>query len=445
MNESYNTLKQKATDLRKQGNLSAALEEYQTLYQNHRDVCNEWDLWGYAFCLRKLARSQEALGICRETYRKYADFEHIKSLYAWCIYDTEIKKASEDIQANERVFFKAASGILQLTCQDQYSPYVRTIFKVLSYLDAKPTFPAEEILDWSSKLEPTALSTDCFSFETDEGKYREKMSDQEKWYTLRSKALEKIGQYEKCISLCTEALKCIPKFHSDNDVWLKRRIALSKWHLGQQESALSELQNLLISKKEWFIEFEIAQIYFELEKLSDALFHAASAALNSGEPEYKCELYVFIGEISAKQGNLEIASKHFLLSIKLRENRDWKIPPKLNDWVRKLNIDTQTDISLMGLQKELRKYWESVKFSNQPLLNGIVKKILPHGKAGFIASENGKQYYFSIKAFKGSSYRLKEDLKVVFHTEKSFDPKKQQETEVAVNIQEKSEMSSIEI
>jgi hypothetical protein len=69
-------------------------------------------------------------------------------------------------------------------------------------------------------------------------------------------------------------------------------------------------------------------------------------------------------------------------------------------------------------------------------LHGRVKKILPHGRAGFIAGEKGTEYYFTVKSFKGAQHRLKEGLEVDFYIEKSFDPKKQKESEVAVNIRE---------
>ena len=108
-------IKREALEFRKQKNYSKALKLYSDLWNSHRESCNEWDGWGLATCLRKLGNAGEALEICRCVYQGKPDFEAGNNLYAWCIYDTEIKKEKEQIQEDENKFFKAANAILNLT------------------------------------------------------------------------------------------------------------------------------------------------------------------------------------------------------------------------------------------------------------------------------------------------------------------------------------------
>ena len=181
-----------------------------------------------------------------------------------------------------------------LTSQDQYSPYVKTIFRVIDYIiKSRASYPANDIINWVDKLDMNGLSQEPFTFIGDDQKHREIQSDQEKWFAIKTKALEKNGVYEECIELCEKALLNISKFHYSNDIWFKRRIALSKAHLGDKRKAADELEVLLQNKKEWFIQHELARIHYDLGNIEKALKFAIEAALNFGKNEYKWELARF--------------------------------------------------------------------------------------------------------------------------------------------------------
>ena len=125
-------LKEQANSLRKNKKYVEALTFYRQLWENHNHECNEWDRWGYAFCLRKVKKSKEALVICRSVYKTNPEFPQNNNLYAWCIYDTEIKL---DEIKNESKFLKAANAILKLTNQEKLSPYAKTVIKVLTHFN----------------------------------------------------------------------------------------------------------------------------------------------------------------------------------------------------------------------------------------------------------------------------------------------------------------------
>ena len=427
-------MKRQAGELRKTKKFSEALPLYKDIWENHPAERNEWDGWGYAFCLRKLQRTNEALEIAREVYRINSEFEQGKNLYAWCVYDIEIKKDITDIRHNEEIFFKAASGILQLVVQDDYTPYVRTVFKVLDYLDSKPHPQHQTTLKWLDCLDPETLSTSSFSFTDQQGKRQELSSDKEKWYALRSKTLYKLEKYADCINTCKTALHEISRFHYSNDIWFRWRIALSEENLGNNKAAIEDLKEILQYKNEWFVHFEIAKILLVRNDVQQAFYHAVEAALLAGDMAYKWDLFAVMGKILEKENHPELAAKHVALAIKVRESQDWKIPEELSVLASRLKVNTVENININNLTKELKIFWSGQKYSKLPKTTGEIKTILPHGKAGFIQAENGKDYYFKIRSFREPKIQLSRGLAVEFQIEDSFDPKKQKKTEIAVNI-----------
>ena len=127
-------LKQQASELRKKGAFQEAVNQFKILWKEHRDQCNEWDGWGYAYSLRKVGEASLACKVSEEVHEQYPEFDRIRGLLAWCIYDSEIKKDVEYIKQNESIYFEAVNKIINLVDQDIYSPLSHTIFRVIDYL-----------------------------------------------------------------------------------------------------------------------------------------------------------------------------------------------------------------------------------------------------------------------------------------------------------------------
>ena len=302
-------IRQKAQAFRKQKRYSDAVGLYQALWNEHRDKCNEWDGWGYATCLRKLGKPETALDICRAVYQFKPEFKAGKNLYAWCIYDTEIRNDDETIKNNEKNFFRAVNAILNLTVQDEYSPYSKTILRVVDYLSkTKVSFPADDIISWLDKLDANGLSKEPFIIGDIDDIQKEIPSEKEKWYSIKAKVLEKLGRYKDCIDLCEIALTDIDGFHYSGDIWLKRRIALCKDKLGRKDEAAEGLELILQQRKEWFIQHELARIYYELGKNDKALTVAIDSALNFGKDENKWELFLLLAQILIADSRLDARS-----------------------------------------------------------------------------------------------------------------------------------------
>lgn len=247
----------------------------------------------------------------------------------------------------------------------------------------------------------------------------------------------KVKRYDECVTLSEEALSDLTKFHSNNDIWFQRRIALSKGYLGDKDQAIKELIQILLRKKDWFIQNEIASFFFDLNKNDDAFKYAVDAALNYGEVKFKCELFFLMGKVLQAQQRNEEAKKHILLSYKLRSENTWKIPQELQDKIRELQVDVNNNISAERLYQELKREWQSIKKTDSPempKLHGKIKTIVTGSTAGFIMGENNKDYYFKFRDCHLKESDIKTGLLVEFGVEKSYDKKKDRESERAVGI-----------
>jgi tetratricopeptide (TPR) repeat protein len=405
----FEIIRQNASSLKSENNFADAIPLYRTLWEGFRDECNEWDGWRYAFCLKQVKDYKKALEICRQVYPMNRNFEPVKSLYAWCIYYTEI--APEKI-TDEETFFHAAEAIVKLTKQeDQYAAYTTTVMKVVTYLKDKAAYPADKMLEWTGKLKPELLDTHPFSFNDKEGLQREIASKREQYYMWRTRALLEKGLFDECIRCCQEALT-LTNLHYDNDVWFRWRIALSYEGLGEYQKSLNLQLELLQRKKEWFIQKEIAEQYYRLGEYEKSLAYALDSALNFGDIDKKINTFIVLANALEKCGKIEEAQLH-------------------NDLIEKIK---RKDADVENEIRNLKPIWDALKYSNKESYSGTIKSLLPNGKAGFVETEKGRSYYFSLRDFKANPKKAIVGTKVIFYPAEGFDAKKKKKTINAVNV-----------
>jgi tetratricopeptide (TPR) repeat protein len=428
----YEIIRQQANLLTGEKNYLEALPLYRSLWEGFRENCNEWDGWRYADCLKQLKDYQRALEVCREVYLVNKDFEPIKRLYAWCIYYTEMIK--EKIQDEDR-FFKAGMGIMKISRQnDQYSPYTLAVFKILNHLNEKPNYPADKIAEWTEKLNPEQLDATPFAFTDKDGNQREIASKKEQYYMWRTKALLEKGLFDECRETCQKALDEFEKLHYGNEIWFTWRIALCYEGLEKSDIALEKLIALLDKKKEWFIQKEIAGIYFARNDLKHALKYAVDSALNSDNSDKKLNLYKLLAGILKSRNQIEEASKHIELVYHTKRLNDHRIDEETQRLVETFQIDITKNVDMTELKKELKNIWEKLKYDSQEQLFGVIKSILPNGKAGFVETGSKQSYYFQFRNFKGNHNLIEPGQKVTFFLEDGFDIKKNRKTKNAINV-----------
>lgn len=282
---------------------------------------------------------------------------------------------------------------------------------VLKSEKKKPTPNRKLINDFCNNFNPENLSKDCSTIQIERKgqlKDMELASDMENWFAYKTKALLKMGEWQQCFDTSKKALESIEKFHYSNDVWIARRIALSKKNLGNTEETIEELQTILRKKKEWFIQKELSELYFEKEDFEKAFKYSIDAITNFGPLEFKVDLLYLLGRIHKNKNELGLAFKHFSLSKLIRQKEEWKVPQKLFD---ELNQFEQQEVVLSEINKlksELKKYWDSflkpkqekTRNNTSKINNGEIIKIMndnERGKDGFLKCDN-QEYYFSLSA-----------------------------------------------
>jgi len=395
---------------------------------------DKWDGWNYARSLRKLRRTQEALDVCRAVYKLDDSFQYIKNEYGWCIYQLHVGLTDDQIRLTEDEFFRAAEAIVTLCQQDTYSPYEKTIFRVLKYLkpQKKRTSIAKKMLVWIDKLDPEKLSTDAETFEH-ETETEEGASPREKWYMYRSSALFELGDYQACIQTCQLALESLEKLHYGNQHWFQMRIANSYGHLGDISRAIDELMTLARRKSEWFIYVDLAYWSYKSNALDDAFSYAVKAAQghrSHDKLENKWELFLLMGQILSTQGRIERAARHVKLAFQLRSERGWGISGELASMVRELAIDTHELPASSVLFRELQAEWAE----DGPRLNGKILTIKEDKNFGSILEDDGNKYHFKFRDFRGSRHSLREGASISYQIQDSFDQKKNQPSTIAVDV-----------
>jgi tetratricopeptide (TPR) repeat protein len=320
---------------------------------------------------------------------------------------------------------------------------VSKLFSIVLKSEKKKPAPNWKLVnDFCNQINPTLLSTDCSTIQVERKGRTQDMelaSDFENWYAYKTKALMKLGEWQECFDTSKEALEKIDNFHYSNDVWFSRRVALSKKNLGNAEDTIEELETILKKKREWFIQKELAELYFEKDDLDAAFKMTIDAINNFGPLEFKVDLLYLIGKILTKQGEPDLAFKHFSLSKLVRQDEEWKVPQKV---FVELNQFEQSEIplsELKNLKSELKKYWNSFSKSdnrqktpkhrnNSDNLHGEIIKLLhdnERGKDGFIKSDDN-EFYFSASPNWHLTTELTVGTKVIFKIIPAKDEKKEQ-------------------
>ncbi|MBL8147686.1 MAG: hypothetical protein JNL34_15010 [Anaerolineae bacterium] len=430
----FRTLKDQAETLRRDKQFEQALAAFDELLNLYPDQATERERWGKAFCLRALGRQREALDLCREVYRTHPEFVPNRNLYGWCVYDLEIKPLREGEPADIKTFYRAAEAITQLTLQENYSPYERTVFEVLRYLKYRQTYPADEVLAWCDKLDPDKLATEARKYTGRDGQERVEASPLEQWYGQRTKALEHLRRWEELIVVCNEALDRLTGFHYSDEIWFRRRIASAKAELGDTQAAIGDLKALVRLKPEWFIQADLARLLHENGEDEAALDYALDAALGPGELAYKWELFALMGDLLAAQGRPQEAGQHYRLASALRAERGWREDSDLAQQLRDLPLVPDQPAAAMA--RELEGTWRALKFTDQERGTGEIERTDPGKRSGFIRASDGRSIFFRFRNFASPRDRLLIGTKVSFFLQPSFDKTKNRESNEAVDVRE---------
>ncbi|WP_405295698.1 hypothetical protein [Methanobrevibacter sp.] len=380
-------------------NYSDAKDLYESLYLEHPEAFTIWD----------------------------------KRFYSWALYQLYVKNPEDETD-----LFEAVDLITELVNQENQSKkdgacaYTMSMMKLLDYLYKQKDY--ENILIWADKLNPDYLSTKTSSFTTSDGRDVKLASNKEKYYNWLSKSLQEVEDYDECLTVSKEALEKLSHFTNNSDVWFKWRIARSCRELAEYDEAIEYLKDIYKTKKDWFIKWEIAENYFFKGETDKSLEYAVSAALSQGDSDKKVKLYSLLEDL-LEEDNPEIALKHAYLIYSIRLHKEWGIEEDLKEKILDAGFDTE-NTEYWKIEKELKTFWKEFKFKNQDPNYGVINRIFPHGKSGFIKRDDGESYYFNRFEFKGDPNKYREGVKVSFYLEEGYDKSKDEVKLNAINIKD---------
>ena len=354
-----------------------------------------------------------------------------KRFYSWALYQLYVKNPEDETE-----LFEAVDTITQLVPQEDLSKkdgacaYTLSMMKLLDYLYKNNDY--ENILIWADKLNPNYLSQKTSSFTTSDGREVTLASNKEKYYNWVSKSLQEVEDYDECLAVSKEALEKLSKFTNNSDVWFKWRIARSCRELGEYDEAIEYLNDIYKVKKDWYIQWEIAENYFFKGEEDKSLEYAVSAALSRGDSDKKIKLYSLLEDL-LEDDEPEIALKHSYLIYSIRLHNEWSIDDDLKEKIENAGLNTE-NTEYWKSEEELKGYWKELKFKTQQPNYGTIKRIMPHGKTGFIKRDDGEDFFFNRFEFKGDPNKYREGVKVSFYLEEGYDKKKDEIKLNAVNI-----------
>lgn len=414
-----------ARDACKRGDFDSVLSLYHGSNPDQTWTC--WDYYYYALALRKTRHYARAREISRAGMVAFPDFVNLRSIYCWCLYYLYIQKFNGQEQAAGD-FRRAAASILKYSRQEKYSPYEKTIWRLLAYLKTRPGQTAE-MAKYLRLLDPDQLSAEPRTF-TSQGKERTVASDREKWYSLASRFLVKEGHYDECIRRCEEALRIFPELHHDNEIWFAYRIALCKLRKGETEAAKEQFTELLKYKQHWILQRGLFFVAQAERDESGMRKYGASALLLPGAARGKVNFIAqFAKALSEMPGYEKAAYAHYLFAAEVRTAEGWQIRPELSAALSQFHYQRP---SRSVLDSYLHTFWLEEKHAGETPHTGKIEKLLPGGKAGFLKEYTGGQYYFRTSSL--YHVPLEEGAKVQFYIEEFFQSGKEQPARRAVDI-----------
>lgn len=409
-------------------NPDEALKLYQELWKTYPDQFNAWNAFYTVKAMR--ASTLPNLTWANELAEKFKG-DKVGNLYGWLIFDKCVKgKNRTEILAKEKLIESLTNLAPQKNLKEDNSFPCPTTISILKLCDAhaENLFNARKINEILSGLDYTILSNISKTIETQERGKVELSSDLEKFFALKTKALLKLGEFETCIEHCNKGLELLEKFHYNNDLWFKMRIALSEDGLGNHEKSEELFKELLESKSgsdKWFLYRDISEVYYEQGDFLKAWKYAVDAAFYGNEPRFLIGLYLLQARILFK---LERPTEGKILAeliAAILKEQEWN---DKNEYVKLFNyykIERATLLPVSEIIKKARLFWQNERYGNKPKQKGTIISIHKNRKIGRIKDQYNNIIGFHKKDLvkKMKSIENLTGATVEFFIMKSFDGK----------------------
>ncbi len=387
-----------------------AIRLYETMWRDFNDEFNAWDGFYLLKAMRKtLITNSEVLD---EIVERFKDNEKVTGMYSWYIYDKYIKQADKaTLFKNEQVIRKSFQIAKQ---KDQHEsrqfpcPFTISVFK-LADAHSENLFNARKVNELLDYLNPELLSSVPRKLQSEERGEVELASDKEQYYSLKTKALFKLSDYNKCLELCDIAMNTITKYHYNNDLWFKMRKGICYEKLGDSEkgeSILNELLSTKVGSDKWFLYRDIAEIYYGQSNYEKAWIYAVNAAYYGNEPQYMINLYLLQTRILYKLNRKEEGALLAKLLCAIIKENNWSIKPEFSKLFTFYNINSNEIDAVEEYFRKAKEFWSNERYSGIKREKGQIIWVHNDGKKGKIKSVTGAIVFFAKKDFRAKVRNL---------------------------------------
>lgn len=384
--------------------ISSNPDESVKLYKQLKEAFPaEFNSWNAFYAMKALRASRNPdKNWAKELASNFQD-EKVGNLFGWMVYDHCIKdKQKSEILQNEQYILSLPDLSPQKNLRENSifpCPTTISIFK-LADAYAENLFNARQINDLLGTIDYKLLSTNTRTIDTVQHGEIELASDLEKYFALRTKALIKLKEFDACKQLCKKALESLEKFHYNNDLWFRMRIALAEEGLGNFEESEALFKKLLLSKAgsdKWFLYRDIAEVYFEHKDYKKAWKYSVDAAYFGNEPHFLIGLYLLQARILFKLERPNDGKVLAELIAAILKDQGWNNKNEYNRLFNFYKIDREEVEITNEVIKRAREFWNSERYGDKEKRNGSIISIHRNGKIGRIKTVSGKVIGFHKK------------------------------------------------
>lgn len=422
--------RQNAKELRLLKKYKDAVEIYKTLWSVENK--DKWLGWEYGYCLKYNNNLSEAIKVCKNTYKLDKNFTANNNLLSWCVFEKYFDSRKQESETKDiKKLELIAESITKIIKQSKDNPYEKIVFYMAgSYKKNGDKKSYEKILFWLNKLNIQELDQNTYLFVDSSGKEIEGQSRLEEYYSYKSKALLELEMYQECIECCDESLSKINKFHYDNDIWIEARKNFSLGMLGKCEDAILALKTLILRKNHFSLLYKISILYEMQGNINLEEEYLLHSLLGKEKDIMKIKIIYQEAKVLEKLGELSCAGLHYYYCFKIRKDNDWNITDALQIDLNRCQISNENKELVNSFF--MRKLWleRYIKLSKSYI--GIINKIMPNGRTGFIKYSNNSIYFRMSEVMDRNKIKISDQVK--FCITESLDKGKNQISKEAIFI-----------
>jgi len=375
--------------------------------------------------LRKAGQLEQALRRAREAFRQWPEDQALRRAIAWCLWERVkalVERGIDDRSWQEvlRDLALASEWARDSVVLGAYNDFDALPLMVTTVMrKAKASEMPARVAEAARFADPSLLS------DSQKGDFA---SPRMAWLSYATGAWADLKDWQSLLHLEEQAVP-IPK-QRDRE-WVIYRFALAHENTGDPQGALRLLEMAFPTISAPWQRVAKARMLSAAGRTDDAVLEARRALASTRRDDLLLTIdafHVVARNLAGSDRSRAVA--HAAIALAVRQERGYGSDAKLRQTLVTLGV-TELEAAGHATIAEQTAWWKAADTSVRS--SGEVTKHLPHGGAGFITGDDGKQYYFSKKRDDDRPL-LPVGTKVTFEAVSSFDAKRNAPSLKAVKV-----------